>query len=318
MYDKFLFPEIEPYNSGFLKVSDVHSVYFEESGNPKGRPVVYLHGGPGAGSSPRHRRLFDPDFYRIILFDQRGCGRSIPFLELKENTTWDLVADMEKLREHLGIEKWLVCGGSWGSTLSLFYAETHPQRVIGMILRGIFLARPFEYIDTFQKNAIASKFFPEEFERFINYIPEEERGNLIAAYYKRFLSQDTQIRDEAAVRYFTWECTICTLLPEEINFDLEKDKYVISEALLEGHYFVNRFFCENDNHILSEIEKVKNIPSIIIQGRYDMCCPPISAYNLYKAMPKSKFVVVPNSHVIWEPCIQEEHKKAQEEFKSLF
>lgn len=323
MFDKFLFPEIEPFNSGFLKVSNIHTVYFEEVGNPQGHPVIYLHGGPGNGISPGMRRFFDPEFYRIILFDQRGCGKSTPFAELRENTTWDLVADIEKLREHLGIEKWLVCGGSWGSTLSLFYSETHPKRVVGMIIRGIFLARPFEIGYLYGNNAVAGKIFPEEYERFINHIPEEERGDIVKAYYNRLLSPDESIRNNAAIRYFTWECTCCTLLPQkmefDIDFDLERDKAVIVEALLELHYFVNNSFCESDNHILENIDKITDIPTTIVQGRYDICCLPVSAYSLHKAMPKSKLVIVPGaSHVIWEPGIQEELIKAQEDFKKLF
>jgi len=319
MFDKYLFPEIEPFNTGFLKVSDIHSMYFEEVGNPNGRPVVYLHGGPGAGISPGMRRFFDPDFYRVILIDQRGCGKSTPFLELRENTTWDLVADMEKIREHLGIEKWLVYGGSWGSTLALFYSETHPTRVAGMIIRGIFLGRPFEIAHVFGNNAVSGKVFPEEYERYINYIPPEERGDVVKAYYNRLLSPDINIRNNAAIRYLTWESTCCTLLPKEISFDMEQDKYVLSESLLELHYFVNNFFCDGDNYILDNIAIIKDIPTIIVQGRYDMCCLPVTAYDLHKAMPKAKLVIAPDSsHLIWEPGIQEELIKALEEFKKLF
>ena len=319
MSDKFLYPEIEPFNSGLLKVSDIHSIYFEEVGNPKGRPALYLHGGPGAGISPGMRRLFDPEFYRIILFDQRGCGKSIPPMELNENTTWDLVADIERVREHLGIEKWLVCGGSWGSTLSLFYSQAHPTRVIGMILRGVCLGRPFESDFLFGNDAGAGKIFPEEYERYVNHIPEEERGYLLRAYYNRLLSSDKSIRDNAAIRYFTWECTCSTLLPKEIDFDLERDKYVIVESILECHFFTNNLFCDSDNHILENIETIKNIPAIIVQGRYDVVCPPVSAYDLHKVMPESKLVIVHDaSHVYWEPGIQEELIKAQEEFKGLF
>jgi len=319
MFDKYLFPEIEPFNSGLLQVSDLHAIYYEESGNPNGYPVVYLHGGPGAGISPGMRRFFDPEFYRIILFDQRGSGKSTPFLELRENTTWDLVADMEKLREHLGIEKWLVCGGSWGSTLSLFYSETYPERVVGMVIRGIFLARQSEVDSVFSNKALAGRIFPEEYEKYIGHIPEEERGDIVKAYYNRILSPDENIRNEAVIRYDTWEFTCCTLLPQEIAFDLEKDKYAISEALLECHYFINKFFCASDNHILENIDKVKDIPTIIVQGRYDICCVPVSAYELHKAIPGAKLIIVPDaSHVIWEPGIQKELVQAYEEFKKLF
>ena len=319
MFDKYLFPEIEPFNSGLLKVSDIHSIHFEESGNPNGHPVVYVHGGPGAGFSPGMRRFFDPNFYRIILFDQRGCGKSTPFLELKENTTWDLVADMEKLREHLGIEKWLVCGGSWGSSLALFYSETHPEKVLGMVIRGIFLARLYEDESLFGNKAVAGTIFPEEYERYINHIPEEERKDMRKAYLERILSPDENIRNEAAIRYFTWECTCCTLLPQEIKFDMEQDKYIISESILENYYSINKYFCENNNHILENIDKIKDIPTIIIQGRYDICCLPVAAYELHKAMPKSKLIIIPDaSHVIWEPGIQEALVKAYEEYKTLF
>ena len=318
MFDKFLFPEIEPFNSGFLKVSDIHSIYFEEVGNPNGKPVVYLHGGPGAGTSPGMRRFFDPAFYRVILFDQRGCGKSTPFLELRENTTWDLVEDMEKLRKHLGIEKWLVYGGSWGSTLSLVYSETHPERAAGILVRGVFLGRQFETDFLYSNKAGAGSVFPEAYEKYINYIPKEERNDIVKAYYNRLLSNDEKTRNDAAISYFTWECTTCTLLPKEIVFDIDKDPYVISEALLELHYFVNRFFYKSENHILENIDKIKDIPTIIVQGRYDMCCPPVSAYDLHKATPKSKLIIVPDaSHVIWEPGIQEELLKALEEFKRL-
>ena len=319
MFDKFLFPEIEPFNSGLLKVSDIHSIYFEEVGNPKGHPVVYLHGGPGAGVSSGIRRFFDPEFYRVILFDQRGCGKSTPFLELKENTTWDLVADIEKLREHLGIEKWLVFGGSWGSTLSLFYSETHPKRVTGMILRGIFLGRPAELSSLFAADSVAARLFPEEYGKLVDHIPVDERGNMMKAYFSRFLSSDENIRNEAAILYSTWESTCCTLLPQEIVVDMEQDSYVLSCSVLECHYFLNNMFCKSDNHLLDNIDKIKDIPTIIVQGRYDACCPPFSAYDLHKAMPKSKLIIVPGaSHSVWEPGIQEELVKALEEFKKVF
>jgi len=317
MFDKCLFPEIEPYSTGFLKVSDIHTLYYEEVGNPNGCPVVYLHGGPGAGVSPGMRRFFDPEFYRVVLFDQRGCGRSTPFLEVRENTTWDLVDDIERLREHLGIGKWLAYGGSWGSALSLFYGEAYPERVTGMIVRGVFLARSSE-VTPFESSSAAAKIFPEEFERFANFIPEDERGDLMKAYYKRIMSADESIRNSAAISYMTWECSCCTLLPEKIEFDLERDKYVISESILEFHYFLNNMFCENDNHILDNIDKVKDIPTTIVQGRYDVLCPPSSAYDLHKAMPKSKLVIVPDaSHLTWEPGIQRELVKALEEFKAM-
>jgi proline iminopeptidase len=320
MVDKFLFPEIKPFNSGFLKVSDIHTIYFEEAGNPNGHPVIYLHGGPGTGISPGQRRLFDPKFYRIIVFDQRGCGKSSPFLELRENTTWDLVADIERIRKQLGIEKWLVCGGSWGSTLSLCYSEIHPERIIGLILRGIFLGRPQEIDLIYEKNAVSGRFFPEEFERYINFIPEEERNGIVKAYYKRFLSEDENIRKSASIRYLTWETTCCTLMPEKIDFsNIERDQYVISEPLFECHYFINNMFFKSNNHILENINAIKDIPTIILQGRYDMVCHPVNAYDLHKAMPKSKLVFLPDSsHVIWEPGIQKEHIKAQEDFKKLF
>ncbi|MCL1974817.1 MAG: prolyl aminopeptidase [Firmicutes bacterium] len=319
MYDKYLFPEIEPFNSGLLKVSDIHSIYFEEVGNPHGHPVVYLHGGPGAGISPGMRRYFDPEFFRVILFDQRGCGKSTPFVELRDNTTWDLVADIEKIREYLGIEKWLVYGGSWGSTLSLFYSETHPERVMGMIIRGIFLGRPEELYSLFAADSVAARVFPEEYEKLVNHIPQDERENMMEAYFSRVMSSDENIRNEAAIRYTTWESTCCTLLPQEININIEQDKYVISESILELHYFVNNMFCDSDNYILENIDTIKDIPTTIVQGRYDICCPPFSAYDLHKAMPKSQLIIVPDaSHMIWEPGIQKELVKALEEFKRLF
>ncbi|SRR5579883_27960 len=287
------YPEIEPYNQGHLQVSNIHSIYFEESGNPKGQPAVFVHGGPGGGTQPEHRRYFDPKHYRIILFDQRGCGKSTPYASLEENTTWDLVDDMERLREHLGIKKWLVFGGSWGSTLSLAYAETHPDRVTHLVLRGIFLLRKWEIDWLYQKGADA--IFPDFWEHYLEPIPESERGDMLMAYHKRLTSTDHSIQLKAARAWSIWEGSTSKLLVDP-NFVAHygADDFAIAFARIECHYFVNRGFME-EGQLLRDVVKIRKIPTVIVQGRYDVVCPARSAWDLHRAFPEAELIITPQS-----------------------
>ncbi len=313
-----LYPEIEPYRSDYLKVSDLHTIYYEEAGNPAGKPVVFLLGGPGGGLMPFYRQYFDPEFYRIILFDQRGCGKSTPHAELRENTTWDLVEDMEKLRNSLGIEKWLVFGGSWGSTLALSYAVTHPEKVVGLILRGIFLGRKFEF-DWLYRDGV-SNLYPREWEDFVSLIPKTERNNMIDAYYSRLINGTESSRLEAARRWSVWEGNISKLIPDQkvIN-EFDDPHMALSIARLECHYFVNNLFFEYDGYLLDRTRKITHIPCIVAQGRYDIVCPVKSAWDLKHNMPDVDLRIVPNAgHSITEPGITEELVNATNEFKKLF
>jgi proline iminopeptidase len=283
-----LYGEIEPKNMGYLEV-DGHEIYFEESGNLEGLPVLFLHGGPGAGTNAKHRRFFDPSKYRIILMDQRGCGKSRPFASLEKNTTWDLVKDIERLREKLGVEKWVVFGGSWGSTLSLIYAISHPERVKALVVRGIFLARK-EEVSWFYGGG-AGNLFPEEWERFRDFIPKDERNDLLHAYHKRLMSND---RKDAAYAWSRWEGMTVRLEtdPEFLNYFTEAN-HADAVARIEAHYFVNGAFLPLDNWILENAYKLKNIPTTIIHGRYDVICPAKSAWDLFKVMPHAKLIMVP-------------------------
>ncbi|HEY3876802.1 MAG TPA: prolyl aminopeptidase [Candidatus Kapabacteria bacterium] len=287
------YPEIELYNSGNLKVSDIHSIYYEESGNPKGHPALFVHGGPGGGTEGRHRQYFDPKYYRIILFDQRGCGKSTPYASLEENTTWDLVADMEKIREHLGIEKWLVFGGSWGSTLSLAYAETHSERVTHLVLRGIFLMRQWEIDWLYQRGADA--IFPDQWEQYLKSIPESERGDMLHAYHKRLIGSDPKVQREAAIAWSTWEGSTSKLLidPTMVDHYSEGD-FAIAFARIECHYFVNKGFMA-EGQLLRDVQRIRHIPTTIVQGRYDVVCPVRSAWDLHKAFPEAKLLISPMS-----------------------
>lgn len=298
------YPEIEPFQSGQLKVSDLHTIYFEQCGNPRGKPVVFLHGGPGGGINSDHRRYFDPAFYRIILFDQRGCGKSTPFAELKENTTWDLVSDIEKLRTHLQIEKWHVFGGSWGSTLALTYAITHPEKVTALILRGIFLCRPSEIQWFYQEGA--SQLFPDLWEEYLKPIPLSERSNMVSAYYKRLTSPDEKIRLEAARAWSKWEGGTSYLLPKTSAVEeFEDAEKALPFARIECHYFINNAFFSSDNFILENIQKIKKIPGVIVQGRYDVVCPARSAWELHRAWPEAEMTIVPDAgHAASEPGIR--------------
>lgn len=297
----WLYPPIDCYNSGKLKVSDRHEIYYEESGNPKGKPVVFLHGGPGGGSDPKQRRFFNPDRYRIILFDQRGCGKSTPYASLDENTTWDLVSDTEKLREHLGIAKWQVFGGSWGSTLALAYAERHPESVTELVLRGIFLLRKQE-IDWFYQRG-ASIIYPDAWEKYIGHIPERERGDLLTAYHKRLTSPDPQIRLATARIWSGWEGRTSKLIPEdEFAGHYEEDEFALAFARIEAHYFVNRGFLDSDDQLLRDVGRIRHIPGVIVQGRYDVVCPMESAWALHRAWPEAELIITPDSgHSAFEP-----------------
>ncbi len=298
-----LYPPIDPFNSFKLAVSDLHTIRVEEVGNPRGKPVVFVHGGPGGGIDEKQRRFFDPKVWRIILFDQRGCGQSTPFGELRENTTFDLVADMEKIRRHLGIEAWHVFGGSWGSTLALSYAISHPELTKSLVLRGIFLVRKQE-IDWFYQHG-ASMYYPEEWEQFLAPIPENERHDLVKAYHARLNSSDPKVITEAAVAWSAWEGATSKLKKNEAMVsDFSDDHFAYAFARIENHYFTNRAFFSEDNWILNNVDKIKNIPGIIVQGRYDMPCPPVSAYQLHKKWPNSKLIIVEEAgHSAGEPGI---------------
>ncbi|EIM27433.1 prolyl aminopeptidase [Microvirga lotononidis] len=296
------YPEIEPYDHGLLDVGDGHRVYWELCGNPKGKPVVFLHGGPGGGCTPTQRRLFDPDKYRILLFDQRGCGRSTPYASLEANTTWHLVADIERLRAILGVEKWMVFGGSWGSTLALAYAETHPERVTELVLRGIFTLRRSELLWYYQEGA--SWIFPDKWEGFLAPIPEEERGDLMAAYRKRLIDPDPVVRAKAARAWSLWEGETITLLHnQEYSDQFGDEHYAIAFARIENHYFVNEGWFE-EGQLIRDAHRLKDIPGVIIQGRYDVATPAKTAWELHRAWPEAKFIMVPDAgHAVSEPGI---------------
>ncbi len=290
----WLYPPIEPYRTGRLGVSPRHELYYEESGNPKGKPVVFLHGGPGGGTSPKQRRFFHPDKYRIVLFDQRGCGQSTPHACLEENTTWDLVADIEKLRAHLGIERWQVFGGSWGSTLALAYAEMHPERTTELVLRGIFLLRAKELAWFYQEGT--SNLYPDAWEPYLAHIPEEERHDLIRAYHTRLTSADPAIRLAAAKHWSGWEGATSKLLPEPALVGAhEEDAFALAFARIESHYFVNHGFLDSEDQLLRGVPKIRHLPTVIVQGRYDVVCPMDTAWALHKAWPEADFIITPDA-----------------------
>lgn len=310
---KTIFPEIEPYNHGYLKVDDIHEIYFEESGNKNGAPVVFVHGGPGCGCGQTARRFLDPTFYRIVTIDQRGCGKSKPFLELKNNTTDNLAKDMEKIREHLKIDKWLVYGGSWGTTLSLYYAENYPKRVVGLILRGIFLARNEDIKWLYQGGA--GMFFPEAFDEFTKYFNEEEKKDYVKSYYKHLTSNDYEEKKKYGKSFSNFENSVVKLVPKEILEEVTDED--ISLAVMECHYFVNNCFFE-ENYILNNVEKIKDIPTIIIHGRYDVDCRPVGAYLLSKKLNNVKLIFPISGHTSFDPALTHELILAQEDFKKLF
>ena len=310
-----LYPEIEPYDSGTLAVSPLHTLYYEQCGNPRGKPVVFLHGGPGAGCNPKTRRFFDPAHYRIVQFDQRGCGRSTPHAELTDNTTWHLVADIERLREHLHIERWQVFGGSWGSTLALAYAQAHPQRVTELVLRGIFLLRRWELEWFYQKGCDA--IYPDAWEPYIEHIPAGERGDLIGAYYRRLTSSDAAVRLAAAKAWSTWEGGTSYLLqnPDYIA-STGADEFALQFARIECHYFVHGGFFECDDQLLRDAHKLKHIPAVIVQGRYDVVCPPRSAWDLHCAWPEAELRIVADAgHSALEPGNTHELVEATDRFR---
>ena len=310
-----LYPAIDPYSENSIRVDDIHRIAFEECGNPKGKAAVFIHGGPGGGCSPVHRGFWDPEKYRVVLFDQRGCGRSTPHAELRNNTTWDLVADLEKLREHLGIDTWQLFGGSWGSTLALAYAQTHPDRVTEMVLRGIFLLRKEELHWYYQEGA--SRIFPEAWKRFVETIPVPERGDLMRAYYKRLTADDEETRIAAAKAWSVWEGSTSRLLPDpELIQKTGEVHFAEAFARIECHYFVNKGFFESDDQLLKNMDRITHIPSIIVQGRYDIVCPAKSAYELHKAWPKSQLKIVADAgHSALEPGISEALVEATKSFE---
>ncbi|XP_069125991.1 probable proline iminopeptidase [Argopecten irradians] len=312
-----LFPEIEPFDSGKLKVSEIHDIYYEQSGNSDGNPVLYVHGGPGGGTSARDRRYFDPEAYRIILFDQRGAGKSTPPAELRENTTWDLVEDMERLRKHLGIEKWVVFGGSWGSTLSLVYAETYPDHVKALVLRGIFTLTRRELMWFYEDGV--NHLFPDLWEEFVALIPQGERGDLVSAYYRRLTSDDDEKRKMAAKAWSKIElATSCLLVDEELLAKAEGDLWTQQFARIETHYFVHGGWFYSDDQILQDVGKIRHIPATIIQGRYDVTCPMEAAWLLHKKWPEADFHVIPDAgHSAKEPGILHQLMEATDKYKDL-
>jgi proline iminopeptidase len=311
-----VYPEIEPYITGTLPVSDLHSLYYEECGNPNGAPALFLHGGPGGGINPESRRYFDPDFYHIVLFDQRGAGKSTPYAEVNENNTWNLVEDIEKLRFHFGVERWLILGGSWGSTLALCYAIAHPDRVTGMVLRGVYFGRRWENRWLFQEGA--SWFYPDRYALYTAPIPLEQRGDLITAYYQLLTNPDETIHLPAAQTWSAWEDGMVRLVP-----DPEKKKEAphtkLSIARLECHYIVNNMFFPTDNYILENAHRIAHLPVHIIHGRYDLVCPPVNAWELSRQLPQSILTIVQQgSHAARDPHMASELIEATEAFKLLF
>ena len=295
------YPAIEPYATGSLPVSPLHTLYFEQCGNPAGKPVVFLHGGPGAGCGPAHRCFFDPERYRIVLFDQRGAGRSTPFAELAGNTTWDLVDDIEKLRTHLGIERWQVFGGSWGSTLALAYAQSHPSRVSELILRGVYLLQRFELQWMYQHGL--NMVWPEFWADFIAPIPPGERGDMIGAYYRRLNDTDRDVRLVAARAWATWEGRTSYLrVNEDFARDFGSDAVAEAVARIECHYFAHGGFFAHDDHLLRHADRLAGIPLEIVHGRYDLLCPPVNAWKLHQAVPGSRLRYIADAgHSAFEP-----------------
>ena len=313
---KELYPHLAPYNSGFLRVSPLHEIYFEESGNPKGIAAVFLHGGPGGGTEAKMRRFFDPRRYRIVLFDQRGCGKSRPHASLVDNTTWDLVADIERLREYLHIERWLVFGGSWGSTLALAYAETHPQRVTQLVLRGIFLLRRWELEWFYQDPGGAAALYPDLWEHYVEPIPVAERGDMMAAYYKRLTSKDPAELSRAAKAWALWEAATSFMRKNSLyTAKLGQDTHSEAFSRIECHYFVNGGFLETPNQLIDNVGRIRHIPAVIVQGRYDIVCPTRSAWELHRAWPEAELHIVPDAgHSAFENGNTHELIKATERF----
>ncbi|HYW92259.1 MAG TPA: prolyl aminopeptidase [Gammaproteobacteria bacterium] len=310
-----LYPEIPVNRSGHIAVSGGHCVHWEESGNPDGLPALFVHGGPGGGTSPAHRRYFDPAAYRIVLFDQRGCGQSRPHASLEHNTTWDLVDDMERIRELLGIERWLLFGGSWGSTLALAYAQAHPRRVRAMVLRGIFMLCPREIRWFYQYGA--SELFPEAWEDFVAPIPEAERDDLVDAYHRRLTSDNPQVRARAAVAWSMWEARTSKLVPDSgLVTHHGGTRFAEAFARIECHYFVNGGFMPYPEHLLDGAERLRHVPAVIVQGRYDVVCPVRTAWELHRRWPEAELRIVPDAgHSATEPGIAEQLVAATDRFR---
>ncbi len=301
---QYLYPPVEPFDARMVEVGQGHRIYVEQCGNPDGRPVVVLHGGPGGGCSPAMRRYFDPEIYRVILFDQRGCGRSRPHASVRDNTTWHLVADIEKLRNLFGIDDWIVFGGSWGATLALLYAQAHPDRVTRLVLRGVFLMTPAE-LDWFYGGG-AGRFWPETWARFTALIPEDERDDLIAAYHKRLFSGDVAQEIRFGRAWAAWENALASIHSSGTSGESPGD-YARAFARLENHYFINGGFLKPDQHILGNMDRIAHIPGVIVQGRYDMICPPAMAYELARRWPGAELKMVRNAgHALSEPGISAE------------
>lgn len=309
-----LYPPIEPYAAAKLPVSGLHTLYYEQVGDPQGLPVVFLHGGPGGGCNPSYRQYFHPQRWRVILFDQRGCGRSTPLGELAENTTWDLVADIERLRQHLGIRKWWVFGGSWGSTLALAYSQTHPESCLGLILRGIFLLRRQEILWFYQSGA--SYLFPDAWEDFLAPIPAEERDDLLTAYYRRLVHGDLETQLQAAQAWARWEGITSRLIPDlQVVKSYGRAEFAWVFARIECHYFYHRGFFPEDDYLLRGVDRIRHLPGVIVQGRYDVVCPMRSAWDLHRAWPEAELVIVPDAgHSIAEPGIAEALVAATDRF----
>lgn len=312
-----LYPEIEPYDQGMLPVSPVHTLYYEQSGNAEGLPVVFLHGGPGGGTVPDYRRFFDPAAYRIVLFDQRGAGQSTPHASLEDNTTWHLVADIERIREHLGIESWVVFGGSWGSTLALAYAQTHHERTRALVLRGIFLCRPKEIQWFYQEGA--SAIYPDAWEHYIKVIPEAERTDMLGAFHRRLTSEDETVRLEAARAWSIWEGSTSKLYPDaDFIADFGDPQFALAFARIECHYFMHNAFFETDNYLIENVERIRPIPAVIVQGRYDVVCPLMSAWELHRAWPEADLKIIPDAgHSALEPGTRSALVEATDSFRTV-
>ncbi len=317
MLDRILYPALTAYDAGYLQTPDGHEIYYERSGNRQGKPALFLHGGPGGGTSPLQRRFFDPEIYNIILFDQRGCGKSRPHASLENNTTRHLIDDIEALRGHLNIDRWQIFGGSWGSTLGILYAQAHPGRVTELILRGIFLMRRQD-IDWYYRCG-ASRFFPEAWQAFIAPIPEEERADMIAAYYRRLTADDPEIVAAAARPWAMWEADTLALRPDKGAAEqMKAPAFANAFARIECHYFINKGFLERDNRLLEDAHKIRDIPAAILHGRYDVICPSDSAYLLHKALPQSRLEIIEASgHSAFEPEIARALVAVTDRFKNL-
>lgn len=308
-----MYPIQEPRRSGRLAVSDIHQIYWEESGNPQGVPVIFLHGGPGAGASPKARGFFNPDKYRVVIIDQRGCGRSLPYAETHDNTTWDLVADIEKVRAMLGIDRWLVFGGSWGSTLALAYAQTHPECVHGLILRGIFLGRSSE-IRWLNEAGGAEYIYPEQWQHYIAPVPEEKRGAIVQAYHEMLFGPDRARALRAAKAWAEWESWLVQFEPQPVEEEAEQALVI---ARIENHYFVHGCWLDKDKALLANVDKIRHLPTVIVQGRYDICTPMQSAWALKQVFPEADLRIVQGGHAAFEGEVAKGLVQAADEFARL-